>query len=228
KRYGETNPPLTGTLVGLQNGDQISVAFTTLATNRSPVGAYAISPVLNDPDAKLGNYTVVTNLGTLVITQALLQVSAQGVDKVYDGTTVATVVLQDNRLAGDSLTVAYSAAAFADPSSGTNKTVTVSGITVTGADASNYTFNTIASTRATITAAVPPPNLTIQDLGNGSFRIQFSGLPGYRYRIEYCQNVDTPVWQPLGSATADDSGWFSYLDTPPSDSPQRFYRSAFP
>src|SRR5204862_702560 len=71
---------------------------------------------------------------------------------VYDGTTDASVTLSDNRVAGDVLTDAYSAAGFADKNVGAAKPVSVSGISISGADAANYTFNTTASTTADISA----------------------------------------------------------------------------
>jgi len=70
---------------------------------------------------------------------------------VYDGITGATVTLTDNRIASDVLSTAYVSAAFSDKNVGTAKTVNVGGITVTGADAGNYTFNTAAATTANIT-----------------------------------------------------------------------------
>src|SRR5207247_7577811 len=86
-------------------------------------------------------------------TARALVVSATGVNKVYNGTTTATVTLSDNRVAGDSLSTSYSSASFADKNVGTAKTVSVSGIAVTGTDAANYTANTTASTTADITKA---------------------------------------------------------------------------
>src|SRR6185436_12569366 len=80
-----------------------------------------------------------------------LTVSATGINKAYDGTTSATVSLSDNRVAGDSLTASYSAS-FADKSVGAAKSVNVSGIALSGADAANYSANTTASTTANITA----------------------------------------------------------------------------
>ena len=69
-----------------------------------------------------------------------MTVSATGANKVYDGTTSATVTLSDNRVAGDSLTTSYTTASFANKNVGTAKTVSVSGISVTGIDAGNYTL----------------------------------------------------------------------------------------
>src|SRR5207247_3876577 len=88
---------------------------------------------------------------TAAIAARPLAVSATGVNRAYDGTTSATVTLSDNRVTGDSLTTSYGSASFADKNVGTAKTVSVSGITVTGTDAANYTANTTASATADIT-----------------------------------------------------------------------------
>ena len=88
------------------------------------------------------------------VAPATLTVSATGVNKVYDGTTNATVTLSDNRFSGDSLSDSYTSAAFADANAGTGKTVSVSGISISGTDAANYTLgNNTASTTANITPA---------------------------------------------------------------------------
>src|SRR5204862_7397332 len=81
-----------------------------------------------------------------------LAVSATGVNRAYDGMTSATVTLSDNRVTGDSLSTSYGSASFTDKNVGTAKTVSVSAIAISGADAANYTANTTASTTANITA----------------------------------------------------------------------------
>jgi hypothetical protein len=63
---------------------------------------------------------------------------------------------------------------------------------------------------------VPSPNVMIQNLGNGTCRIRFDGIPGETYRIQYTENLQVPDWQLLGSATADDSGEVQIIDTPPA------------
>jgi hypothetical protein len=74
-------------------------------------------------------------------------------NKVYDGTTTATVTLMDDRVEGDDLTVSYTTASFADKDVQNGKLVSVSGISVSGTDAGNYTADTEASTVADITGA---------------------------------------------------------------------------
>jgi hypothetical protein len=60
------------------------------------------------------NYTFNSTASTTAnITARSLSVTATGSNKVYDGTTSATVTFADNRLAGDSLTTSYTSASFA-------------------------------------------------------------------------------------------------------------------
>jgi hypothetical protein len=104
--------------------------------------------------ADAGNYTFnTTATATANITARVLVVSATADGKVYDGTTTAVAHLSDNRVGGDILTDSYTSATFADQNAGAGKTVTVSGITISGADAGNYTANTSATTTADITPA---------------------------------------------------------------------------
>src|SRR5207253_1059086 len=78
---------------------------------------------------------------------------ATGVNKRYDGNSSATVTLSDNRLSGDAFTDSYASASFADKNVGNGKTVSVSGFSISGTDAGNYSLsNTTASTTANITA----------------------------------------------------------------------------
>ena len=60
----------TGTLTGVQAGDNITVTFTSTASATSDVGSYAITPVFNDPDGKLSSYTLHETNGVLTITKA--------------------------------------------------------------------------------------------------------------------------------------------------------------
>jgi filamentous hemagglutinin family protein len=85
-----------------------------------------------------------------VITQRPLIVSYTAANKVYDGNASATITSSDNRVSGDSLTVSATAA-FADKNVGNSKTVSVSGITLSGVDAGNYSLSsTTAQTTANI------------------------------------------------------------------------------
>ncbi len=101
------------------------------------------------------NYTLAGGVDWVTITPLAVTVTATGNSKVYDGTTAASVGLASNGiLAGDNVSFSAQSANFVTPNAGSGIPVFVTGITGSGADARNYTFNTTASTSANITPAV--------------------------------------------------------------------------
>jgi hypothetical protein len=74
--YGAPMPALSGSVSGLVNSDPMGVTFTTRATIGSPVGTYAIMPVLVDPNDRMSNYQIVLDYGKLTIAPAPLTVTA--------------------------------------------------------------------------------------------------------------------------------------------------------
>src|SRR5262249_22711530 len=110
-------------------GDSFTTTYTTatfadknLGTTK-PVAVSGISITGADP----ANYSANASASAMAdITARSLTITATGANKVYDGTTSATVTLSDDRLAGDSLTTSYTSASFATKSVATNKTVSVS------------------------------------------------------------------------------------------------------
>ena len=151
---GNTSASAVPVVSGLLSGDTATGLVETYDTKDVDTGkTLAVSAyTINDGNSG-NNYSVsLVDDTTGVITERALIVSATGIDKVYDGNTTATVTLGDNRVAGDTLTTSYTTASFADKNVGVGKLVSVSGISISGADADNYTFNTTASTTANITA----------------------------------------------------------------------------
>jgi len=100
-----------------------------------------------------GNYTFNNTATTTAnITPLAITVGATADNKVYDGTTGANATVSSSGvLAGDTVDFAAGSAAFGDKNVGNGKTVTVDGITASGTDAGNYTFNTDTTTTANIT-----------------------------------------------------------------------------
>ena len=105
----------------------------------------------------ISGQTVTTVSGDLVVTPRMLTVTATGNDKIYDGTVLAGVNLGSDSLAGDLVTLS-GAASFDDKNVGTGKLITVTGITLSGADAGNYV---VASSSAQTTADITPATLTV-------------------------------------------------------------------
>jgi filamentous hemagglutinin family protein len=149
-------------LTGVIGSDNVQVGSVTGSYLTKNVGTnlaiVTSGSVLTGTDAI--DYTLVPSTGlTASITPRSLTVSASGINKVYDGTTTATVNLTDNAIAGDALTV-ISTNAFLDKNAGTGKYVSVSGITISGADAEDYTANGTAAAFANITPATLIVNAT--------------------------------------------------------------------
>jgi hypothetical protein len=339
--YGQSNPTFTGVISGLINGDAITESFNCSATTFSALGTYPVSPILNDPGSRLGNYTVTTNLGQLTVTAAssvniisasynpappgsnvtftaTLSALAPGsgtptgtvqfyVDSVALGSPVALVggvaSISTAALANGSHTISdqyggdadflgstgsltpnlvvtgsptaanvtlscYTNSALkisvpalltndSDPRDETLSLVSAGPASTNGGSVSvnnNWVFYTPPSGGATNADAFPyvitntdglqatgmvyvtlsvdlsqSQNIvTVTNLGNGSTLVQFQGIPGRAYTIQYSTNQSPFVWQTLGTSTASATGIFSYTDMPGLGAPARSYRSTEP
>jgi hypothetical protein len=114
---------------------------------------------------KASNYkapsaAVAAGKNTVALTPKELTALYTATNKVYDGNTNATVTgTLTDIVTGDAVTATHSSATFNTAVAGTNKTVTVAGIALTGGDASNYKLDpgvnlgNKASAKASITAA---------------------------------------------------------------------------
>ncbi len=104
--------------------------------------------------ADASNY-VVGSAGTTTanITQLLISGTVTVLNKVFDGTTTATIDTRtlNGVLGTDIVSYVGGTAQFDTPAVGINKTVTVTGLSLSGADAGNYQVNTTATTTANIT-----------------------------------------------------------------------------
>jgi hypothetical protein len=73
--------------------------------------------------------------------------------------------------------------------------------------------------------ATRPPTLYLDSLGQGNLRLRGLGATGKHYQIEVTSNLANPVWTPLGSATADGNGRFTFFTAKAANVPTRFYRA---
>ncbi|HTM80137.1 YDG domain-containing protein [Asticcacaulis sp.] len=130
------------TVTGLsQSYDSKNAGSRTLGVN----GGY----VVNDGNGG-SNYTITTQTASGTINKATLVADLTGmVEKTYDATTDASLTNANYTLTGvfggDSVTLNDPASgSYADQNAGTGKTVSVSGLALSGEDAGNYTVNTSA------------------------------------------------------------------------------------
>ncbi len=135
------------------NSDVLTInGVANFSDKNAAIGKTISVSGINLGGADAGNYIVnPTASAAANIAARALNVTATGTGKVYDGLTAATVRLSDNRIASDVLTI-NGAASFSDKNAAIGKTISVSGISLSGADAGNYIVNTAVTTTADITA----------------------------------------------------------------------------
>lgn len=232
---GTTNAPLDASNAGLA-GTLNSDSVTLVSSNA--VGYFADKNVGTNKSVTVSglalggnaatNYTVVqpADVTGNITPAGLAVVGVTAANKYYDGTTVAplngTAVLL-GAVSGDdvSLITSNATASFADPNVGTGKPVTVTGYTVMGADAGNYTLAQPIGLTASI--LTPPPEFIGISMVAGYAQITFTGPLGANYNLLSSPDLTVPVsqWTVVTSGTFG-SGPVMVLDNTTS-SPQRFY-----
>jgi hypothetical protein len=100
---------------------------------------------------------------TISIAPKSVTASIAASDKAYDATNTATITsrILTGVMNSDVVSLTGGTATFTDPYVGNGKTVTATGLTLSGADAGNYV---LASTNATTTASITPATLTVSGL----------------------------------------------------------------
>ena len=161
--YGGSAPSYSYTVSGLKGTDTQANVVTGTATytiksgsttvtvgSTTNVGTYSIVP----SGLTIGsNYSANYAAGTLTVNKKSLTPSVTASDKTYDGTTSATCnVTLSGIVSGDTVT-ANATGTFSDADVGTGKTVTCSGIALSGTSKDNYSLSTTSkTTTANITA----------------------------------------------------------------------------
>jgi hypothetical protein len=173
--YG-TAPNLTFSFIGEQDFDN-SFAFTAPTLNivgqqlstggLTDAGAYSVIGSGASAADSFGAYRIVYLPGSLTVTPFALTAALAGpVEKTYDGTTTATLTGGEvqllGALAGDLVSVAGGSGTYDTKNVGTDKAVTITGLTLTGADAANYTIS--PSTTADV-GVINPATLTATLIG---------------------------------------------------------------
>jgi subtilisin-like proprotein convertase family protein len=200
RTYGATNPPLTGTLTGLQNGDTITPIFSTAASTNSPVGTYGIEVAFDDPSNVLSNYSVTTNTGVLTITPAALVVNADNQTRAYGAPNPPLTGTVAGLLNGDPITATFFTAA------GTNSPVGTYNVGVTLNDPEDLLSNyTVTTNMATLTIT-PAPLVVSADNQTRAYGAPNPPLTGAVTGLESGDNI-TPI---LSTAAAAGSAVGNY------------------
>ncbi|HEX3147015.1 MAG TPA: YDG domain-containing protein [Gemmataceae bacterium] len=152
------------TLTGVVNSDDVAVSTTagTYDTKNLGTGKNVSVAGMTLGGAKAGNYqlssnTVSGNAGTITA-KNLTVTGVTANNKIYDGTTSAVLDTLSAALSGviggETVTLGTGSASgtFANKNVGTGKPITVTGLTIGGADSGNYTLSQPSSVTADITA----------------------------------------------------------------------------
>jgi hypothetical protein len=71
-------------------------------------------------------------------------------------------------------------------------------------------------------------NSTGSPLGSGSATLNFKGIPGYQYILQFATNVAPPVvWHNVTTNTAASNGLCQFTDTGATNHPSAFYRTSY-
>ena len=163
-----TATDVQGTLVGVVAGEDVSYEpGITAVYDGKDAGTHNVQySGIKLTGADAGNYSIESELtGQAVIAPAQLTITFDAADKQYDGTTDAVVGkgtltgivgTEDVAYAAEAVTAAY------DSKNAGSRTVTYSGIKLTGADAGNYSIAAAAEGKGTINAA--PLTLKVADV----------------------------------------------------------------
>ena len=218
--YGADNPTFTGTIVGIQNGDNITASYGTTATASSPVGPYPITPSLVDPGNKLSRYAVSITNGTLLVAQAALTVTANDASRAYGAanpTFAGTIMGIQN---GDNLTASYATTATNSSPAGTYPIVPI--LQAPGAELSNYAV-TLNNGTLTVMPATAPTLLSVARSGDTNVVITWASVSNSVYRVQYKTSPASAGWTDLTPDVTPAANTASFTDHPGTD-PQRLYR----
>jgi alpha-L-arabinofuranosidase len=220
---------------GLQAGD--TATFTESYLTKTVGTGKTLVPAGSVNDGNGGNNYSVTFVNNTagVITEAGLTISGvTAADKVYDGTTNATLTgaaVLNGVIGSDDVTLVTSGAAafFADASVGTNKPVTVTGYSVTGTDSGNYSLTQPGGLLADILALATPAFVGSGISATaGGWQLDFTGQSGQTYQVLATGDLSVPLnlWTVVTNGTFG-TGTEAVTDNV-TNLPTRFYRIVSP
>lgn len=165
---GNTTASGTLSVSGAVNGETVTAAATSITFSDKNVGSgkevTASGITLSGTNA--GNYTLTytTATATAAITPKALTVTVTATDRTYNGTNIVNVTTGDlvGVISGDTVSISDPpiTGTMNDPNAGTGKDVDVGTLTLTGADAGNYTLTQPA---VTVTISKAPVTITVDN-----------------------------------------------------------------
>ena len=147
---------------GLVAGDDLTVSATGLFSDKNAGAGKTVALASSYSGSDVNNYAIADQAAaTADISPKDLTAAYTAADKAYDGNSAATVAgVSEDIISGDAVTFSQSAL-FDSKNAGTGKTVNVTGISIGGTDAPNYT---LLNNSATTTADIAPKALAVSGI----------------------------------------------------------------
>jgi hypothetical protein len=196
------------------SGGSGNSATASLALTNLTAGSHNLTATYRGTN----NYSASTSppLSQNVNTKALVVTGLTANNRYYDGGT-NTTLWGNPGLSGvvgsDTVTLSGTpAASFADSNIGTGKPVTVTGYSLNGSSATNYTL----TPPALIADIIPAPSNLYRlsaALSNGNMVLNFLGQPGANYALERTLSLSPPTWVPQATNSASINGTLNFTNT---------------
>ena len=187
------NKPYDGTksatfsceLNGVKVSDDVDCAGGSATFFSKNIGTWDVTITgltLSGADAAKYRLSSTSAADSAQITPAMLTASINANDKTYDGNVSAsfTCILSGTKLL-DTVTCVGGSATFSSKNAGQQRTVTATGLALSGPDAGNYTVNDTATDPANISPATLTPSIIAEDkidddTTSAEFKCNLSGV----------------------------------------------------
>ena len=196
-------------LSGIKTGDDVSVSsvkyvFDSAEAGKRNITVDSVTLAGEDADNYVLSATEVSgSVGT--ITKKTLTPSISGtVTKVYNGTTGVPAghglsIALDGAIDGESVSATATSYVYVDANVGQNKTITATGITLTGAAAGNYVLSTTEVSGRVGAITLKKVTITAEDKS----AYMGDAMPGLSYKVEGFLDGDGLTAEPVLRCDAD-------------------------
>jgi hypothetical protein len=225
KIYGATLAPVEFTTTGLLNSDSVTSVILSSAgsVTNAPVGSYAINAADALGDG-LANYTIAYSNGTMTVAPAVLTATADDKGRAYGQPNPAFTTSFTGFVNGETTNVLNSLPLASTMATSTTAPGNIP-ITLAGGSDDNYSFSLVSGS-----LSIAPPGVititSVEMLDADHLRLTGTGDADVGYQIQASPDLQT--WETLGTATADGSGTFEFVDALAGGFTARFYRVATP
>lgn len=134
---------------GVLTGDSVILGNATAYFSDKNAGnnkTVYVDYYLENDDGSLNTNYIAHTTATADITPKIISAIFSANDKIYDGTTIATVASYNSgAYSSDTVNLSWQSASYSDKNAGNNKIVTLSGLALSGQDSGNYILSSTST-----------------------------------------------------------------------------------